>query len=163
MLKSRQLWPTLFPSHSRACVSAQLWPILDSFSHFLMFSCLSYPSFQHQPSMFDITNHEPVRFASPLSAYRLAFRPSHHPTPVAVGITNHAHCSPVTLTRIPFGNIAWVLFPSLAHLRTLMQTHSALHHCVGFVGSTLSQHSIIIGVLGMVTQDLKIGFVRCTQ
>lgn len=39
-------------------------------------------------------------------------------------------------------------------------------HCVDFVtfvGFTLSQHSIIIGALGMGTQDLKIGFVRHAQ
>jgi hypothetical protein len=36
-------------------------------------------------------------------------------------------------------------------------------HYVGFVGSTLSQHSIIISVLSIGTQDLKIGFVRHAQ
>ena len=48
-------------------------------------------------------------------------RLSHYCMPAAVGITNRAHCSPATLTCIPFRNVAQVL-SSFAPLRTLART-----------------------------------------
>jgi hypothetical protein len=43
-----------------------------------------------------------------------------------VGITTHVHRLPATLARVPFGNVARVLFP-LAHLGTLARTPTPLY------------------------------------